>query len=102
MIGVKDIGVSSSTVNGREKVSLDFSSLSNVSEGDTTYISVFGDSIETESIAASTTELWLEWIVSSFNIKATNSVASRNNKVLEILCNNSTESNLAIDTGNVL
>jgi hypothetical protein len=47
------------------------------------------------------TELWLDWIISIYNIVAENGTASRNGKVLEILSNDSKESNLSIDTGNV-
>jgi len=100
MIAVKDITTSTSTVDGNEKISIDFTNLSSVSAGDTLTLNVFGNELETSSIGSSTTELWIDWIVANYNVKASNSTATRNNKVLEILANDSTESNLIIDTGN--
>ena len=100
MIAVKDITTSSSIVDGNEKINIDFTNLSSVIEGDTMFLSVFGNELETSSISSSTTELWIDWIVANYNVKVTNSTATRNNKVLEILANDSTESNLTIDTGN--
>ena len=100
MIAVKDITTSSSTVDGNEKINIDFTNLSSVIEGDTMFLSVFGNELETSSISSSTTELWIDWIVANYKVKASNSTATRNNKVLEILANDSTESNLTIDTGN--
>jgi hypothetical protein len=100
MIAVKDITTSSLTVDGNEKINIDFTNLSSVIEGDTMFLSVFGNELETSSISSSTTELWIDWIVANYNVKASNSTATRNNKVLEILANDSTESNLTIDTGN--
>ena len=101
LIAANNITISTSNIDGKEKISLDFNNLSNILKGDTFYVSAFGDSLETESIASSTPELWLDWVVSSFNIKSSNSVASRNGKILEILCNDSTESNVSIETGNI-
>ena len=100
MIAVKDITTSSSTINSSEKVSIDFTNLSSVSAGDTFSLSVFGNELETTSIGTSTTELWIDWVAANYNVKANNSTATRNNKVLEILASDSSESNLIIDTGN--
>ena len=100
MIAVKDITTSSSTVDSNEKISIDFTNLSSVNTGDTFSLSVFGNELETTSIGTSTTELWIDWAAANYNVKANNSTATRNNKVLEILASDSTESNLVIDTGN--
>ena len=101
MIKVANIGVSKAIINGKERVSLDFSQLSSLSKGDTLVISAFDDYVETETIGVSSTELWLDWIISIYNIVAENGTASRDGKVLEILSNDSRGSNLSIDTGNV-
>ena len=100
MISVRDIQTSISTVDGNEKISIDFTNLSSVSIGDTFSLNVFGNELETSSISASTTELWIDWVAANYNVKANNSTATRNNKVLEILASDSSESNLIIDTGN--
>tara|TARA_R100000654_G_scaffold29451_1_gene54133 strand:- start:1777 stop:2088 length:312 start_codon:yes stop_codon:yes gene_type:complete len=100
MIAVKDITTSSSTINSSEKVSIDFTNLSSVSAGDTFSLSVFGNELETTSIGTSTTELWIDWVAANYNVQANNSTATRNNKILEILASDSSESNLVIDTGN--
>ena len=83
-----------------EKISIDFTNLSSVSVGDTFSLSAFGNELETSSIGAITTELWIDWVAANYNVKANNSTATRNNKVLEILASDSSESNLIIDTGN--
>ena len=100
MIAVKDIITSSSTVNGNEKIDIDFTNLSTLSLGDTLYIQVFNNEFNTTSIASSTLDKWLDWLVVSYNIQFDNSIASKDGNKLCIQANDNSESNLIIDTGN--
>ena len=101
MLEVKNISISTTTIDGKEKVIINFNNISDVNEGDTFFISAFNNNIDFESIASSNIEPWINWIVAIYNLKSSNSVASRVDKTLEILCNNSTASNLLLDTGNI-
>ena len=100
MIAVKDIITSSSTVNGNEKIDIDFTNLSTLSLGDTLYIQVFNNEFNTTSIASSTLDKWLDWLVVSYNIQFDNSIASKDGNKLCIQASDNSESNLIIDTGN--
>ena len=99
MISVKDISISNYEVDGKSGVTLAFDKMNSVNKGDFVYISVFDEEIELNSISDSSVELWLDWIVSNFNIKSSTSTAIRKDKSIEILNNGSEEHKLEIDTG---
>lgn len=100
MIPVNDISISLSTEDNKSKAILDFTPLNEIHEGDTIFLSIKENDIDLKCEVDTSLSNWLDWIVSSYNLKYSSiTTLSRDSSSLIVLGNNLDDLNIQLDLG---
>ena len=100
MIPVNDISISLSTEDNKSKAILDFTPLIEIHVGDTIFLSIKENDIDLKCEVDTSLSNWLDWIVSSYNLKYSSiTTLSRDSSSLIVLGNNLDDLNIQLDLG---